>query len=272
MGPPTLPVLLAELGVFLSYILIIVDTLQSGGTDGSFCFVLCWCSTIFYCATNQHLHWYVRELCQKKTERETKAKGLSPHARDNQLQVGSSGGPIRPLVAEILIFYPHRQGGKITARPLFCGRPMDWVRAETEQSLRTKNTVRYGSYAEYLRLTTMFFFRRNRVLRSSYPESFRPTLGRDSSVYPRNPARELFCSRLTPLRSRAESPIVHKSRGRRMVSNQYIGRNHLALIHPEPRQNGGAKSMSIMRDGAYNYRAEHHRLSPTTAEDFEFEE
>lgn len=94
----------------------------------------------------------------KKTERETKAKGLSPHARDNQLQVGSSGGPIRPLVAEILIFYLHRQGGKITARPLFCGRPMDWVRAETEQSLRTKNTVRYGSYAEYLRLTTMFFF------------------------------------------------------------------------------------------------------------------
>ena len=157
VGPPTLPVLLAELGVFLSYILIIVDALQSGGTDGSFCFVLCWCSTIFYCATNQHLHWYVRELC-KKTERETKAKGLSPHARDNQLQVGSSGGPIRPLVAEILIFYPHRQGGKITARPLFCGRPMDWVRAETEQSLRTKNTVRYGSYAEYLRLTTMFFF------------------------------------------------------------------------------------------------------------------
>jgi len=37
-------------------------------------------------------------------ERETKAKGLLPHAHDNQLQVGSSGDPIRPLVAEILIF------------------------------------------------------------------------------------------------------------------------------------------------------------------------
>ena len=50
VGPPTLPVLLAELGVFLSYILIIVDALQSGGgTDGSFCFVLCWCFTLFYC-------------------------------------------------------------------------------------------------------------------------------------------------------------------------------------------------------------------------------
>jgi hypothetical protein len=56
-----------------------------------------------------------------------------------------------------------------------------------------------------------------------------------------------------------------------MVSDQYIGRNHLALIHPEPRQNGGAKSMSIMHDGAHNYWAEHHQLSPTVAEDFEFE-
>jgi hypothetical protein len=58
VGPPAVPVFLAELEVFLSYILIIVDALQSGGgTDGSFCFVLCWCSTLFYCATKQHLHW-----------------------------------------------------------------------------------------------------------------------------------------------------------------------------------------------------------------------
>ena len=60
----------------------------------------------------------MRELC-KKTECETKAKGLSPHARDNQLHVGSSGDLIRPLVAEILIFYLHQPGGKITT-PLFC--------------------------------------------------------------------------------------------------------------------------------------------------------
>jgi hypothetical protein len=35
--------------------------------------------------------------------------------------VGSSGDPIQPLVAEILIFYLHQPGGKITT-PLFCAR------------------------------------------------------------------------------------------------------------------------------------------------------
>jgi len=40
VGPPAVPVFLAELEVFLSYILIIFYALQSGGgTDGSFCFV-----------------------------------------------------------------------------------------------------------------------------------------------------------------------------------------------------------------------------------------
>jgi len=157
VGPPTLPVFLAELGVFLSYILIVVDALQSGGlmAPSALCFVG---APLYFIVPPTSTCTGTCENYVKKTERETKAKGLSPHARDNQLQVGSSGGPIRPLVAEILIFYLHRQGGKITARPLFCGRPTGWVRAETEQSLRTKNTVRYGSYAEYLRLTTMFFF------------------------------------------------------------------------------------------------------------------
>jgi hypothetical protein len=54
-------------------------------------------------AAKQHLHRYENQL--KKTKRETKEKWLSPHARDNQLQVGSSGDPIRPLVAEILNIY-----------------------------------------------------------------------------------------------------------------------------------------------------------------------
>ena len=47
----------------------------------------------------------------KKTERETQPKGHSPHARDNQLQVGTRGDPIRPLVAEILIFTYRSAGG-----------------------------------------------------------------------------------------------------------------------------------------------------------------
>jgi len=51
-------------------------------------------------------------------EPETKAKGLLPHARDNQLHVGSSGDPIRPLVAEILIFtFISREGKSLL---LFC--------------------------------------------------------------------------------------------------------------------------------------------------------
>ncbi len=56
----------------------------------------------------------------KKTERETQPKGHSPHARDNQLQVGSIGDPIRPLVAELLIFtYRSAGGGEAAAR--LCG-------------------------------------------------------------------------------------------------------------------------------------------------------
>ena len=66
----------------------------------------------------------------KKTDREKKAKGLSPHARDNQLRVGSSGGPIRPLVAEILIFTFISWEGK---SPLLSFGPEDfWSSAETE--------------------------------------------------------------------------------------------------------------------------------------------
>ena len=77
----------------------------------------------------------MRELC-KKTERETKAKGLSPHARDNQLQVGSSGDPIRPLVAEILIFTFISREGK---SPLLSFVPEDfWSSAETERNYAQK--------------------------------------------------------------------------------------------------------------------------------------
>jgi hypothetical protein len=65
-------------------------------------------------------------------ERETKAKGLSPHARNNQLQVGSSGDPIRPLVAEILIFTFISREGK---SPILSFVPEDfWSSAETEHS------------------------------------------------------------------------------------------------------------------------------------------
>ena len=126
----------------------------------------------------------------KKNDREKKAKGLSPHARDNQLQVGSSGGPIRPLVAEILIFYLSSAGRENRCSSFLRsadGNEEDWVarRDRTVLTHKKYSIVRYGSYAEYLPLTTKFFFRRNRVRRSSYPESFRQTLGRESSVYPR---------------------------------------------------------------------------------------
>ena len=47
----------------------------------------------------------------KKTERETKETWLLPHVRGNQLQVGSSGNPIQPLVAEILNIYQLIGGG-----------------------------------------------------------------------------------------------------------------------------------------------------------------
>ena len=118
-----------------------------GGTDGSFCFVLCWSSTIFYCATNQHLHWCVRELC-KKTDREKKAKGLSPHARDNQLQVGSSGGPIRPLVAEILIFYLSSAGRENRCSSFLRsadGNEEDWV-ARRDRTVLTHKKYAIVSY------------------------------------------------------------------------------------------------------------------------------
>ena len=60
-------------------------------------------------AAKQHLHRNENQL--KKTERETKETRLWPHARDNQLQVGSSGDPIQPLVAEILNIYQLIGGG-----------------------------------------------------------------------------------------------------------------------------------------------------------------
>jgi hypothetical protein len=40
-----------------------------------------------------------------KKEREKQSKWVSPHVRGNQLQVGSNGNPIRPLVAKILDIY-----------------------------------------------------------------------------------------------------------------------------------------------------------------------
>jgi hypothetical protein len=61
----------------------------------------------------QHL-----QLVKNKTERETQPKGHSPHARDNQLQVGSIGDSIRPLVAEILIFTYRSAGGGGSRCPL----------------------------------------------------------------------------------------------------------------------------------------------------------
>ena len=53
---------------------------------------------------------------------------------------------------------------------------------------------------------------------------------------------------------------------------QYIGRNPLALIHPEPCQSGGVKSMLIIRKGANNHSTEPHQLPLTTTQDFAFEE
>ena len=57
-----------------------------------------------------------------------------------------------------------------------------------------------------------------------------------------------------------------------MVPIEHLGRHPLALDHPKPRQNGGAKVLSIMRYRAPNHRPEHHRFDPQAEEDFEFEE
>lgn len=84
----------------------------------------------------------------KKNDREKKAKGLSPHARDNQLQVGSSGGPIRPLVAEILIFYLSSAGRENRCSSFLRsadGNEEDWVarRDRTVLTHKKYSTVSY---------------------------------------------------------------------------------------------------------------------------------
>ena len=120
VGPPAVPVFLAELEVFLSYILIIFYALQPGGglmAPSASCFVG---APLYFIVPPSSTCTGRCENYVKKTERETKAKGLSPHARDNQLQVGSSGDPIRPLVAEILIFtFISREGKSLLCRRIF---------------------------------------------------------------------------------------------------------------------------------------------------------
>ena len=65
-------------------------------------------------------------------DKQPKETWLSPHARDIQLQVGSSGDPIRPLVAEILnINLLIGQGGKCAA--CLCGRCVCWLAHELEK-------------------------------------------------------------------------------------------------------------------------------------------
>jgi hypothetical protein len=50
-----------------------------------------------------------------KTKHETPEKGILLHMRGNQLQVGSNGGPIQPLVAKINIrlYYLIGLGGEL---------------------------------------------------------------------------------------------------------------------------------------------------------------
>ncbi len=54
-----------------------------------------------------------------------------------------------------------------------------------------------------------------------------------------------------------------------MVLHQHIGRHPLELVHPEPRQNSGAKSLQIMRDRAPTHLAEPHGLLLQAKEDSE---
>ena len=140
VGPPAVPVFLAELEVFLSYILIIFYALQSGGglmAPSASCFVG---APLYFIVPPSSTCTGRCENYVKKTERETKAKGLSPHARDNQLQVGSSGDPIRPLVAEILIIYLliGRGGGK----PLcLCGAVVAGSQRLKKNRKKTNNDI-----------------------------------------------------------------------------------------------------------------------------------
>ena len=50
---------------------------------------------------------------------------------------------------------------------------------------------------------------------------------------------------------------------------EHLGRHPLALDHPEPRQNSGAKSLQIMRDRAPTHLAEPHGLLLQAKEDSE---
>ncbi len=68
-----------------------------------------------------------------------------------------------------------------------------------------------------------------------------------------------------------KSPIWHQSRGCRVVPRQHIGQRPLALVHPEPSQNIGAKSLSNMCNWAHDHRAKPHQF-PQTKKEFEPQE
>jgi hypothetical protein len=57
-----------------------------------------------------------------------------------------------------------------------------------------------------------------------------------------------------------------------MVPIKHLGQHPLALDHPNPRQNSGAKILSIMSYGVPNHWSEHHRFDPQAEKDFEFED
>jgi hypothetical protein len=72
---------------------------------------------------------------------------LSPHARVNQLQVGSRGDPIQPLVAEILnIYLLIGQGGKAAA--CLCGRCVCWLAREFGRKKQKKKPPRWPRFRE----------------------------------------------------------------------------------------------------------------------------
>ena len=61
-----------------------------------------------------------------KTECERPQNSVSPHGCSNQLQVGSSGDQIQPLVAEILDIY---QGGHSSEKVVIPAKPLGFWRA-----------------------------------------------------------------------------------------------------------------------------------------------
>jgi hypothetical protein len=57
-----------------------------------------------------------------------------------------------------------------------------------------------------------------------------------------------------------------------MVPIEHLGRHPLALDDTQPRQNGGAKVLSIMRHRARSHRPEHYWFDLQAEEDFEFKD